>query len=308
MRNDLGRIAAVSFLALVGLAVASCETRDSLSPDTGGVFVILRDSSLGFQSASEAKRQITVWRADALKISFTDHADYPILPNGSCSIFATGLSDGNPGANCGGSALTLEATGAAREAIVRLDLSAMETFSARRPSLPDDQDYDGDGVRNRDDNCKIVSNADQEVFGVPFFGQPGIACAADDGDGNPLIPDQDNDGVRDSFDNCLWYPNPILPGETSQHDANLNGIGDLCEVASPIPFAGVGRLSLECPGTFTVRDGAASLFVVDFTSALACDANYGVCTLDRTKVTMRLSTEDAAAARPCVDVSDQPAR
>lgn len=316
MRKDFRRVAVAGFAALASLVAGSCETVTDQIPSTGGVFLVLRDSSLGSQASAVPTRQFTRWQVDGMRIVTTDPYDYSVLPIGTCSIAASASADGNPASACGGSALTLEATGSLRDVIVRLDLASMETISANRPSLPDDQDYDGDGVTNATDNCKLVWNPDQEVFGDSDPLKPGVVCAAPDGNGDPTLSDQDVDGVRDCIlssldpcvDNCYWYPNPILPDETSQTDVNRNRIGDLCEVTSPIPFSGGARLRLECPGTVTVAAGSLGLFVVDFTSALTCDPNYGTCTLDRSKVTMRLSSEDASAARTCNVVSDPPGR
>jgi hypothetical protein len=306
MRNSSRPLAATALAVLCGFVAAGCKTADDPFPNTGGVFVVLRDVSLGTQASPAATRQFTTWRVEALKLSLPDRPDYSFTPNGTCSILAVAGRDGDPGAFCGASALTLEATGEAREATFRLDLARMESISARRPSLPAGQDYDGDGVVNSADNCPIVSNPTQEVDGDPATGKPGKVCAVADGDGKLTLSDQDQDTVRDGLDNCLWYPNPLLPPDTSQTDVNGNGIGDLCEVSAPITFSSGARLSLECQATLTIQNAVASLFIVDFTDALSCDVAFGVCSLDASKVTVRL--EDASAAKACEDVTDQPSR
>jgi hypothetical protein len=290
MRSDPRRWAAAGLAVLIGLAAARCDTATDLIPNTSGAFVVLRDSSLGFQFQPVAARQFSLWRVDSLTLSVADQPDYSLLPSGTCTLVASPLADGSPSNSCGGSALTLRTTDAPSAVTVRLDIVGMETVSARRPSLPDGQDYDGDGVINQLDNCKIVFNPGQEVFGDPAATKPGIACAADDADGNPTIPDQDNDTVRDSFDNCLWYPNPILPGDLAQTDTNRNGIGDLCEVSAPISLP-AGRLSLECPGAVNINTGARSTLVVDFTQAVSCDPTFVTCSLNTNVIWMHPPTE-----------------
>ena len=291
MTSDPRRWAAAGLAVLIGLVAARCETASDLIPSTSGAFVVLRDANLGFQFQPVAARQFSLWRVDALTLSVADQPDYSLLPSGTCTLVASPIADGSPSNSCGGSALTLLTTDAPSAVTVHLVIGGMETVSARRPSLPDGQDYDGDGVINQLDNCKIVFNPGQEVFGEPATTKPGVACAADDADGNPTIPDQDNDNVRDSVDNCLWYPNPLLPGDVAQTDSNRNGIGDLCEVTAPISLP-AGQLSLDCPGAISINAGARSTLIVDFTDAVTCDPNFVTCNLDATKIWMHLPTQN----------------
>jgi hypothetical protein len=71
-------------------------------------------------------------------------------------------------------------------------------------------DLDGDGVRDKIDNCKSVPNPGQEDTG----GDPGVGDACED---------QDSDGVLDVVDNCTVNPNP------GQEDADGDGVGDVCD-------------------------------------------------------------------------------
>jgi len=114
------------------------------------------------------------------------------------------------------------------------------------PSVAVDCDSDGDGIRNDNDNCPAVSNADQ--LDTDLDGQ-GDACDLDDdndgfedsidkcpltasrnnrdadgdGLGNACDPDDDNDGIADATDNCRLRPNP------GQEDEDGDGRGDVCD-------------------------------------------------------------------------------
>jgi hypothetical protein len=73
-----------------------------------------------------------------------------------------------------------------------------------------DLDPDGDGVLGEDDNCPLVSNADQADYDL-------------DGIGDVCDPDKDGDGVSNEDDNCPDTPNPV------QVDADGDGVGDVCD-------------------------------------------------------------------------------
>ena len=75
---------------------------------------------------------------------------------------------------------------------------------------PGELDADSDGVKNKDDNCPDLANADQ-------------ADVDADGKGDACDTDDDNDGLLDTGDNCPLVANP------DQADQNNNGIGDACD-------------------------------------------------------------------------------
>ena len=78
--------------------------------------------------------------------------------------------------------------------------------------LPDncDDDDDNDGIVDTQDNCPLLSNANQlDTDG--------------DGMGDICDPDDDNDGIEDGFDNCPLIYNPL------QEDRDHDGIGDVCD-------------------------------------------------------------------------------
>lgn len=282
-----GGLAALA-VAVTMLGSAGCSTSDSPFRDTGGLLAAVRYTDLGVQASSVAKAQVIRFEVVSAQPSGTDvPAGYDYVATPPCLVAATPSGDGDL-RRCGVGSLTLEA-GAERTVTFRIDISRIDAIRAVRPDLPDTGDFDGDGVPNASDNCKIQDNPDQAVVGDSTVG---AACATDDGAGNPLS-DQDLDGVYDGLDNCLWVPN------ADQADADGNGIGDACDQTMPTPLPS-GDLVLECtPAAYTVAYGGLSLFIVDFTPALSCDLSAGTCTLDPAKVTVRQSSQTADEGIAC---------
>ncbi len=77
-----------------------------------------------------------------------------------------------------------------------------------------DLDNDEDGVLDKKDNCPAISNPNQRDLDNDGYGD-----ACDDIDNR----DDDNDGVDNSKDNCTARSNP------DQSDIDNNGIGDVCD-------------------------------------------------------------------------------
>lgn len=80
---------------------------------------------------------------------------------------------------------------------------------ASRGTNPLVADTDGDGVKDGNDNCPLVSNSDQ-------------VNSDTDGFGNLCDDDNDNDGLSNTSDNC-----PYL-ASADQTDSDGDGAGDLC--------------------------------------------------------------------------------
>jgi hypothetical protein len=76
-------------------------------------------------------------------------------------------------------------------------------------------DQDGDGVKNKDDNCETVSNADQTDTDGDGVGD---AC-----DETPNGTDSDSDGIPDTTDNCVNVSN------ADQTDTDGDSLGDACD-------------------------------------------------------------------------------
>jgi len=83
-------------------------------------------------------------------------------------------------------------------------------------------DTDGDGKCDSDDNCPLVSNANQA--------------------------DADHDGVGDACDNCPNTSNP------DQADANHNGIGDACEFVAPVCTNATPSMDTLWPANKTLQN------------------------------------------------------
>jgi len=92
----------------------------------------------------------------------------------------------------------------------------------------DDDDDDDDGILDVNDNCPLISNADQ-------------ADNDNDGDGDICDPDDDNDGILDEIDICPFTPN------ADQADGDGDGIGDLCD--DDLDNDGVPNAQDLCPDT-----------------------------------------------------------
>ncbi|MBL8744947.1 MAG: thrombospondin type 3 repeat-containing protein [Phycisphaerae bacterium] len=91
-----------------------------------------------------------------------------------------------------------------------------------------DPDIDGDGVPNETDNCPLVFNPGQEDADMDNIGD---ACDAN--------LDTDDDGIDDGIDNCPTVANP------GQEDTDNDGLGDACD--PDIDGDGVPNASDNCP-------------------------------------------------------------
>ncbi|XP_030637024.1 thrombospondin-3a [Chanos chanos] len=105
-----------------------------------------------------------------------------------------------------------------------------------------DEDADGDGIKNVEDNCRLVSNKDQQNSDTDSFGDACDNCpnvpnidqrdTDNNGEGDACDNDIDGDGIQNVLDNCPKVPNPM------QTDRDGDGVGDACdscpEISNPM--------------------------------------------------------------------------
>lgn len=107
-----------------------------------------------------------------------------------------------------------------------LSLLTIGLFSFGSMACSDDNndtpaaDGDGDGVADTQDNCKMVSNADQSDKDGDGLGD---ACDNCPDAANADQADKDGDGVGDACDNCADQAN------TDQANADGDALGDVCD-------------------------------------------------------------------------------
>jgi hypothetical protein len=291
----------IAVLATIAIS-ASCETvKDPLPPQASLNFDIT-DSTIGSQRAALPSPQVVSWRVDELSASNITGFDgtYSFLFSGPCTYELSILAPFSFPAACRTSGLTLMPGGNPRTATLRITLSRLELRAAARPDLASSADPDGDGIPNATDNCPIVANASQDNVNVDQETvRVGDDCSGFDKSGKRTIPDQDLDGVTDASDNCLWYPNPLAPGETTPTDIDRDGIGDACERIAPVVLPN-GRLTIECDNvTFDALPSKVAFFRIDFgrPGVLACDAGFTGCTIDPSAV--RVSLSGSTTTFPC---------
>jgi M6 family metalloprotease-like protein len=119
-----------------------------------------------------------------------------------------------------------------------------DTLIERVVAFFDDTDTDGDGVRDRVDNCPDDPNPGQEDDDEDEIGNACDSCPDDP------VNDIDEDGVCGDVDNCPTTAN------ADQDDDDTDGVGNACDNCPDVGNAGqgdgdsdeIGDLCDNCPG------------------------------------------------------------
>lgn len=286
------RSAGRALLIAVALLCASCQTVEDPFPPQSAINVDVTFSGIGSQLSAPPTPQVVVWTiADASVTDLTGTTEpYSFLRTPPCFYPLNVVALRSLSNTCRLSGLTVRPA-VERTGTIEFRFTSMELRQAARPDLRLGADPDGDGFPNGFDNCPSVPNPDQKNSNSSSeTTQVGDACSANDSAGNPTVPDYDLDGVANGVDNCTWYPNPFATGETSQPDADRDGIGDACERVARVILPAEG-LHLACDVKFTGRAAIPSIFRLDFARAgvLTCDLGFTACSIDPTQILLTLS-------------------
>lgn len=199
------RLAVIAVLATVCVVVGCTET-DGVVRDIGAAVVVLADPGASPQAIVDPLDRIQVAEWDVREAVLTlGDTEWDLLAGANCkladTVFTTPLADG---ACAGGLVIDFEST--PRPATLRVTFT-MQVSRARPVVLPPAEDGE-----------------------VPPEAPDGIP---NDGDGSSLVGDRYCTGgaTFGCDDNCPLLYNP------DQADANLNGIGDACEVTDPFTLS-----------------------------------------------------------------------
>ncbi len=285
--------------AAIAASAGACGTAADPTALVHTIRVSLRDSALGLQTAASPVFQVMTWQISKLTATLDSGTgtpqDFPFTSSGGCTVTDNIGARSSVTAQCGGNSGIILPQRSTTHVVVHLTITRMEGRYAERPDLRTGADYDGDGIPNDQDACKLVPDPGENPVGSDF-----TACSIKDSTtGAVIAADQDLDGVSDLSDNCRWYPNPA-DSSGVQADVDRDGIGDACERATPIPLPGPS-LSLDCDATVTDADAG---LVVDFGTgglqgAMDCDTLLRSCTLYPDRVTLVASPASSAVVGSC---------
>ena len=192
----------------------------------------------------------------------------------------------------------------------------------KRVTVTTPPDTDSDGIDDPDDNCRFVSNSDQQDSDYDGLGDVCDNCASkknryqEDGDGdgvgnvcdnclavaNADQADDDGDGVGNVCDNCPGIAN------TNQADGDADGFGDVCDNCIAIynptqldtDLDNIGDACDNCPTVANLDQLDADLDEVGD----ACDNCLAVANTDQVNSDAD-TLGDACDNCPLIDNNDQ---
>ncbi len=167
-------------------------------------------------------------------------------------------------------------------------ITSLTVYSCNKESDPLDPvptigDQDKDGINDDEDNCVLISNADQTDLDQ-------------DGIGDDCDEDMDGDGIDNTMDNCPMLANP------DQIDEDQDGIGDDCDPSVDLSvdlttliigdYLGTNKFGED--GSFITEEGrtAKVTMVSDSVVNLLVNTGFG----DNLNFDAKLSTETLFSA------------
>ena len=239
------------------------------------------DSGLTFQTAEPKRFQVATWVIQSATFHINGAGDFDFLGVKPCVFTDNVLFADDLARTCSGSGLVLEA-GQPIRGVFTIVISSMTLRIANQPTLVPEEDFDGDGIANRYDNCPLIANPAQSDINGDGNGD---ACSMiDPRTGDLSLRDSDKDGFPDGIDNCPLVANPdqrdVVRGFDSTGIVRPDFIGDACEQFSDVVFPN-GPLTLAFP-VDTTASSQFTVLVVDFSStrAVHCNADRTSCRID----------------------------
>ena len=247
------RLALLPIVVGLLLGATGCkEVDDTVVIEVGTLRPSMAHPQLGTQVVStsidpaDSKVQFVLWRVDpALNADETDNLHLDLDGVGinltcvdrdtrcaaPCTFADSAVTSPRATGKCASGvvvdALAQDAPG--NTAVLDVDFDAIEIYRLRPIALDlaAVEDFDGDGVRDEDDNCPLIDNPDQLDTGMKGFGD---ACAVLDPLAGFVLLDSDRDGISDLRDNCPDTPNADQADEGKPFGALMmpDGIGDAC--------------------------------------------------------------------------------